>query len=207
MKDYSTNVVKAPRSAFIDTKGRIVAVFDQHKVSDDEVWAVVERKFVERLKTHLFKYLYITDTKLEPLEKVHVYWDLEGDFEGQAGDIFIPQRAGRLLLTEASPKTGVSAEEMTKFRVMNGIPWQGTDFDEEMVLCIDEELVSHLKGCYLGQEIVARVHYKGRPPKKITVKMRQDCDPEQRVEMTSRVVLPSSGQETGFVFDKTGPEA
>ena len=42
MKDYSTNIVKAPRNAFIDTKGRIVAVFDQHKVSDDEVWAVME---------------------------------------------------------------------------------------------------------------------------------------------------------------------
>ena len=207
MKDYSTNIVKAPHSAFIDTKGRIVAVFDQHKVSDDEVWAVMERKFVERLKAHLFKYLYITDTKAEPLEKVYVYWDLDNEAEGEAGDIFIPQRAGRLWLTPAVLKTDVSETDMRRFRVMNDIPWQGIDFDEEMVLCVDEELVSHLKGCYLGQEVVARVHYKGRAPKKLVVKRLRDCTPEQRGQMTSRVVLPSSGEETGFVFDKTGPEA
>ena len=96
MKDYSTNFARASRSAFIDTKGRIVAAFGQHKVSDDEVWAVMEQKFVERLKTHLFKYLYITDTKVEPVEKIHVYWDLDNEVEGEAGDIFIPQRVGRL---------------------------------------------------------------------------------------------------------------
>ncbi len=207
MKDYSTNVVKAPHSAFIDGKGRIVAVFDQHKVSDDEIWAVLERKFVERLKAHLFKYLYITDTKAESLENIRVYWDLDGDAEGRPGDVFIPQRAGKLWLTPAELKADVSEADMKKFRVMNEIPLQGTDFDEEMVLCVDEELVSHIKGCYLGQEIVARVHYKGKPPKKLVVKNLRDCTPEQRREMTSRVVLPSSGEEAGFVFDKTGPEA
>jgi len=207
MKQYSTNVLKAPRNAFVDTKGRIVAVFDQYKVNDDEMWAVTERSAVKRLMAHLFKYLYITDTKVDPVETIQVYWDLDNEAEGEKGDIFIPQRAGRLWLTPAILKTDVSEAEMRKFRVVNEIPWQGIDFEDEMVLCVDEELVSHLKGCYLGQEIVARVHYKGQVPKRIIVKNYRDCTPEQKRSLTSKVVLPSSGEEAGFVFEKTGPEA
>ena len=208
MKDYSTNYPRAPRNAFIDTKGRIVAVFDQHKVSDDEVWVVVERSVVEKLMGHLFKYLYLTDVKVEPLEKIHVYWDLENEAQGQEpGDVFIPQKIGRLWLTPSVLQTDVPESEMTKFRLIHEIPWQGVDFNDEMVLCVDEELVSHLKGCYLGQEVVARVHYKGYPPKRLVVKMLRDCSSEQRLLMTSRAVLPSSGEVTGFVFEKTRSEA
>ena len=207
MKDYSTNVIRAHRNAFVDAKGRIVAVFDQHKVNDDEVWVVMERKCVKRLMAHLFKYLYITDTKVDPIEVVQVYWDLDNEVEADARGILIPQRAGRLWLTPEVLKTDVSEMDMKRFRLMNEIPWQGEDFNDEMILCIDEEYVSHMKGCYLGQEIIARVHYKGQPPKKIVVKEYRDCSPEQRRELTSRAVLPSSGEEAGFVFEKTGSEA
>ena len=208
IKDFSTNVIKAPRNAFVDVKGRIVAVFDQHKISEDEMWVVVEKPFVERLNKHLFKYLYITDTKVEPLGSVRIYWDLDNEVEIPEGGVVIPQRVGRLLLTLTEMKTNVTRDEMTKFRVVNEIPWQGVDFDEEMVLCVaDEELISYLKGCYLGQEVVARVHYKGRPPKKLVVKMLRDCTSEQRKSMTSRITHPATGEVTGFVFEKTGPEA
>ena len=39
VKDYSTNVLKAPRNAFVDAKGRIMAFFDQVRVNDDETLA------------------------------------------------------------------------------------------------------------------------------------------------------------------------
>lgn len=207
VKEFSTNVMKAPRNAFVDAKGRIVAVFDQHKVSDDEMWIVVERAFVERIRKHFFKYLFITDTKVDALEDWRVYWDLEGDVEAGPGEILIPQRVGKMLLTPDRKPAEADAAEMTKFRVVHEIPWQGVDYDEEMILCVaDEELVSYLKGCYLGQEVVARVHYRGRPPKQLVLKMLRDCDPEQRKAMTSRVTHPASGEITGFVFEKTEGE-
>ena len=205
VKDYSTNTVQAPRNAFVDTKGRIVAVFDQHKVSDDQMWVVIERRFEERLRTHLFKYLYITDTKIDADPKIRIYWDLDGETEAPEDAVIIPQKVGKLILTAVKLPANVTEQEMTIFRVVNAIPWQGADFDEDMVLCVaDEELISYLKGCYLGQEIVARVHYKGSPPKKLVVKMLRDCDTEQRRALSSRVTHPSTGEITGFVFDKSG---
>jgi tRNA-modifying protein YgfZ len=205
VKDYATNTVKAPRSAFVDAKGRIVAMFDQHKVSDDEMWVIIEGRFRDRLMDHLYKYLYITDTKAEPDPKMNIYWDLDGDGEPPEDAVVIPQWAGKMWLTAAKLPADVSKADMTLFRVVNGIPWQGEDYDQEMLLTVaDEEVVSYLKGCYLGQETVARVHYRGRPPKKLVVKMLRDCTPEQRPLMTSRVTHPATGEITGFVFDKTG---
>lgn len=51
-------------------------------------------------------------------------------------------------------------------RVENGLPWFGADvavdgnFPAEVRL---EDHVSYEKGCYLGQETIARMHYRGHP--------------------------------------------
>ena len=155
LNGYTTNTVDAPRTAFVDLHGKIVAVAHQFKKSEDEVWIVIESKFVERLFSHLKKYLAISDTQVErPGQKV--YWDLD---------------SGGLVLSEKALPAPVTEEEFTRYRLKNNIPLQGVDYDQEMVLNLaDEDLISYDKGCYLGQEIVARVHYKGRPPKKLVVR-------------------------------------
>ena len=155
LKGYTTNTAEAPRNAFVDIQGKIVAVFDQFKKSQDEVWAVVETPFVERLMNHLKKYLFLSQTRAEILPK-KVYWNIENK---------------QLILSDETLKTNVSEHEFKAFRLKNKIPLQGVDFDEEMILNLDDEsLVSYTKGCYLGQEIVARVHYRSKPPKKLVVK-------------------------------------
>jgi folate-binding protein YgfZ len=208
IKAYTTNILTAPRNAFIDTRGRIVAVFDQYQVSEDEVWAVVEKRCVDRLRTHLSKFLHITDVKMEMDEKIRIYWDLDNKSKSAPeGDIFIPQRAGTLWLTSSARVPNVSSIDMTLFRIKNNIPWQGIDFDDELLLCVgDEEYVSYLKGCYLGQEIITRVQTRGRPPKKLNVKLLRDCSVEQKKSITSRVIDPTAGEPIGFVFDKTAEE-
>ena len=203
IRDYSTNTTSAPQNAFIDGKGRIVAFFDQHRVSEDEMLVVMERRFVDKLQQHLSHYLYISDTKIDPADEMRVYWDLDGDAEPEGG-ILIPQKAGRLWLTsEKTDDADVADEDMTRLRIRNEIPWQGIDFSDEMVLSVaDEERISYLKGCYLGQEIVARVHYRGKPPQKLVTKMLRDLPKERRKEMTSLVTDHASGEIMGFVFDK-----
>jgi folate-binding protein YgfZ len=48
-------------------------------------------------------------------------------------------------------------------RVEAGIPWYGRDVDDTVILPETrlERLVSYTKGCYIGQETVARVKYRG----------------------------------------------
>jgi folate-binding protein YgfZ len=57
----------------------------------------------------------------------------------------------------------VGAEALEILRVEAGVPWYGPDVDETVILPETrlEHLVSYNKGCYIGQEVVARVKYRG----------------------------------------------
>jgi len=57
----------------------------------------------------------------------------------------------------------VGAEALDVLRIEAGIPSYGRDVDDSVILPETrlEHLVSYNKGCYLGQEVVARVKYRG----------------------------------------------
>ena len=57
----------------------------------------------------------------------------------------------------------VGAEAAQVLRVEAGLPLYGVDVDESVILPETrlESLVSYTKGCYIGQETVARVKYRG----------------------------------------------
>jgi len=64
-------------------------------------------------------------------------------------------------------------------RVEAGIPRFGQDFgpDNFPQETGDESAVSYTKGCYLGQEVVARIHYRGGVQKALR-RLELDGDPK-----------------------------
>jgi folate-binding protein YgfZ len=62
-----------------------------------------------------------------------------------------------------SGATPVGMEALNVLRVEAGIPWYGHDVDETVILPETrlDHLLSYNKGCYIGQEVVARVKYRG----------------------------------------------
>jgi len=68
-------------------------------------------------------------------------------------------------LTEAGA-VEVSPEAVEILRVESGVPRFGAEMDAATMPAeagIVEDAVSFTKGCYIGQETVARLHYKGKP--------------------------------------------
>jgi folate-binding protein YgfZ len=60
----------------------------------------------------------------------------------------------------------VSEEAAECLRVERGRPRYGIDIDESVIpqeAGLNERAVSFTKGCYVGQETVARLHYRGKP--------------------------------------------
>ena len=60
----------------------------------------------------------------------------------------------------------VSAGAAELVRIESGRPRHGFDFDAETIpqeAGLNDRAVSFTKGCYVGQETVARLHYKGKP--------------------------------------------
>jgi folate-binding protein YgfZ len=60
----------------------------------------------------------------------------------------------------------VSVEAAECLRVESGRPRFGVDFDSDTIpeeAGLNDRAVSFTKGCYVGQETVARLHYRGKP--------------------------------------------
>jgi folate-binding protein YgfZ len=71
----------------------------------------------------------------------------------------------RSALLEAGA-VGVSFDAAEILRVESGRPRYGAEMGEATIPAeagINERAVSFTKGCYIGQETVSRLHYKGRP--------------------------------------------
>ncbi len=68
------------------------------------------------------------------------------------------------LLDAGAVQASEAAAEIV--RVERGRPRYGIDLDESTIpqeAALNERAVSFTKGCYVGQETVARLHYKGKP--------------------------------------------
>lgn len=67
---------------------------------------------------------------------------------------------------EATGAVGVSEAAAEILRVEHGRPRYGIDLDETTIpqeAGLNERAVSFTKGCYVGQETVARLYYRGKP--------------------------------------------
>lgn len=74
----------------------------------------------------------------------------------RAADVF------EALVAEGATPAGVLALEtarVTRGRARYGVDFDDGNFPKETGL--DDEAVSYTKGCYLGQEVIARIHYRG----------------------------------------------
>jgi tRNA-modifying protein YgfZ len=74
------------------------------------------------------------------------------------------QALSTALRARGAAPTGEQAAEC--LRVEHGRPRYGIDLDDSVIpqeAGLNERAVSFTKGCYVGQETVARLHYKGKP--------------------------------------------
>jgi len=205
LNGITANTLDAPQTAFLDVFGKIVVMADQIRVKGgsgalrDDVLLVIERQFLQRLKKHIHQYALLCDTKLTK-EQWFVYWNLDQDYEAGDDEHIIPQKAGQLVLSSDDLACSVSEEDFARFRLKNSIPLQGKDFDQEMALNVGDWFVSFTKGCFLGQEVVARVKSRSKPPKRLIVIDEVQCTPEQKQQMTTVSLNQSTGTKQGFLF-------
>lgn len=202
LNGITSNTLDKPRNAFLDIRGRIVATFEQTKISDDQFLIVLEEKFFNAVMSHLDKFIRLSKASVEK-EDFSVYFDLTGEYKKSQDEFVIPQKKGQLVITRRDYPAQVSHEEFTLFRLKNQLPVQGIDYQDEFLLNVDEEeFVSYTKGCFLGQELVAKVHNRSKPSLKLAVKNEEDCTEEEKNRMTSKMVDPESAKAVGFIFVK-----
>jgi len=87
-------------------------------------------------------------------------------------DLFVDRNEAQALhnsLTKAGAHP-VGPDVLEVLRIEAGIPRYGVDMDEANVVTETnlDDAVSFTKGCYIGQEIIARIKYRGHVAKKLT---------------------------------------
>ncbi|MBI4552472.1 MAG: aminomethyl transferase family protein, partial [Candidatus Latescibacteria bacterium] len=123
---------------------------------------------------------------------------------GEAGyDLYVPpEHAGTLwsALLDRGRQFGarpVGLDALDVLRVEAGIPQYGVDMNDNIIPVearITERAVSFTKGCYIGQETVAMITYRGRP-NKLLVGLR--VEGEAMPARGSKIL--NEGQEVGWV--------
>ena len=202
LNGITSNTLDKPKNAFLDFHGKIIATFDQLQIEDDKYLILIEEKFFISLMKHLERYIRLSKARIEK-EKYNVYFDLDNDYKIEADEFVIGQAQGQLLITKKDLKNTVSDEVFTLFRLQYRIPLQRVDFQNDFVLNVHEEdFISYTKGCFLGQEFVAKVHNRSKPSWRLVVKAENDCSEEEKQKMTSKIKDPTTGQLLGFVFIK-----
>jgi folate-binding protein YgfZ len=95
---------------------------------------------------------------------------------GERGfDLFVLAEASPRVwetILERGPRFGARAVGQAALEIARleaGIPREGIDVDENHILLEAgyDHAVSYTKGCYLGQEIIARIHWRGQPARRL----------------------------------------
>ncbi|HKP46332.1 MAG TPA: aminomethyltransferase family protein [Pyrinomonadaceae bacterium] len=86
-------------------------------------------------------------------------------------DLFVENHAATklwLAMVEAGAQP-LGYETLETLRIEAGIPRYGVDMDETNIVTETnlDDAVSYTKGCYIGQEIIARIKYRGHVAKKL----------------------------------------
>ena len=170
-------------AAFPNAQGRLLAVVGVMRAGDKFLF-VTEAATREKVFQNLFRFTYAGDFYVDDLSEKYLCFSITNyesritnyesiEFQNRFGrDVFVPNESASDFLEElnSKPAVEVSDELYEVLRVESGIPLYGVDMDETTIvpeLGIDG-LISYNKGCYIGQEIIARIHFRGHVAKQLT---------------------------------------
>ena len=148
----------------------------------------------EKVFQNLFRFTYAGDFFVEDLTKNFKCFEISNfkfqntgaddiEFQSRFGkSYFVPTDSAENFKKELINQNAVeiSDELYEVLRVENGIPKYGVDMDETTIvpeIGIDG-LINYNKGCYIGQEIIARIHFRGHVAKQLRGLIFDDENPE-----------------------------
>mgnify|MGYP001553276002 CR=1 FL=1 len=147
----------------LDATGHVLA--DMYVLClEDRLLLVTEPGMGAPLSELLDGYLVMERAKIAPVEYQHTL--VLGPYTEAEGGIWYTHPLGTGVLTEEpiAPGTAISATELEARRIEAGIPRFGVDMDRRVLAPETGQqarAIHYRKGCYVGQEIVARIDARG----------------------------------------------
>ena len=186
-------------------KARVIAPLRVWRRGEEDFLLLTEPELGEVVRAHLTRMRFAARCEIEPEEHASVL--VLGRAEGGIAndDYGVPAVE---LLDEARPGEPVPEEELERLRILARVPRWGRELDERILPAeagLEERAISFTKGCYPGQEPVARLHFRGHPNRTLRAlaidaieppgTTRSSCSTERR----SAASRARSGREHGVL--------
>ena len=160
----------------LTAKARVIAPLLVWRRGSDDVLLLTEPELGEVVRAHLMRNRFAAkcDVELEQHTSAVVFApDVEGGIENRDyGDAAFE-------LLDADLEVTLDDEELERRRIAAGTPRFGRELDERVLPAeagLDERAVSFTKGCFPGQEPIARQRYRGKVNRRLRV-LEVDGDP------------------------------
>jgi tRNA-modifying protein YgfZ len=169
----------------LTAKARVIAPLRVLRRAADDFLLLTEPDLGERLRAELVRMRFAAKAEIEPEE--HTSTLVFGPRpEGGIANPDYAREAWEVLDADLDGER-VSGEELERLRIQAGTPLFGREIDDRVLPAeagLTERAVSFTKGCYPGQEPVARQHYRGKVNRRLRV-----LEVEGSVEPDADVVL------------------
>lgn len=158
-------------TALLTPQGKVIADFFVHKMESGLILETPS-KFGKTLLMRLKMYKLRAAIEIEDVSEdyfLYALWDGEGDV-GKPDPRHT--KLGQRFLTDNLLSTEHTAEDYDTHRLSLGIPDSTWDFDTTAVFPADANMdllhgVDYKKGCFIGQEVVSRMHRKTQVRKRM----------------------------------------
>ena len=158
-------------AGFANVKGRLYANGRLARLAEDEFWFLLPHSNVASTLAQLSKYAAFFKTTLTD---VSTSWQATPQPNAQGQPFQLTQTSTQVTLdcpehwqlVLSSATTEFDAAQWTNYEMQQGLVWITPELVAEF---LPQELewdhlggVSYQKGCYTGQEVIARLHYRGQ---------------------------------------------
>jgi folate-binding protein YgfZ len=192
---------KARPALLLTPKSRIVAPLRVVREAPDDFLLITEPELAEAVASNLLRARFAAKCEIA-VEPYHGYLRL-GAGEGISNaDYGVDAREG----WSAEPVEGSDPDELEALRIEAGTPAWGKELDETILPAeagLDETHVSFTKGCYPGQEPIARLHFRGRPNRRLRRLEVEGAGPGDEIVLdgkaVGRVTSAVPGKALGYV--------
>jgi tRNA-modifying protein YgfZ len=193
----SNDVTEAPcRAMLLTPKARLIAPLVVVRRAGDDFLLLTEPGLGETVGAALLRARFAAKVEIEPEEHTSVV--VFGE-DGGIPNEELGEPGSELLDTDLPPT--LSSEEVERIRIESAAPAWGKELDDTILPAeagLDETHVSFTKGCYPGQEPIARLHYRGKVNRVLRVLEVAGAEPGDEVRRGDKIV----GRVTSAVADR-----
>lgn len=162
---------EACQALLLTAKARIIAPLTVLRRGTDDFLLLTEPSLGDRVATELRRFRFAAKCAIEA--ETHSS-TIVLDEPPPAGALPTPDYGvpAYELLDAAAAAGSIGDDELERLRILARVPAWGRELDDRVLPAeagLDERAVSFTKGCYPGQEPVARLHYRGHPNRGLRV--------------------------------------